>query len=73
LSEIVVTPTAKIPSPVGRTSQRENNVSTWMSAEVLLKYLPNWRGNIDDDVASAAELEAKLRIADSRNRGFKKR
>jgi hypothetical protein len=28
------------------------------------------KGPVDDDVASAAELEVKLTIADSRNRGF---
>ena len=30
------------------------------------------KGQADDDVVSQAELEVKLAIADSRNRGFKK-
>ena len=38
----------------------------------VAQVLARLKGNIDDDAASDAELEAKLSITDSRNRGFKK-
>ena len=34
--------------------------------------LKGLNGQVDDDVASDAELEVKVTIADSRNRGFRK-
>jgi hypothetical protein len=34
--------------------------------------LSRLKGNIDDEVASAMEFEVKVKIAESRNRGFKK-
>ena len=34
--------------------------------------LNSLKGQVDDDVASEAELEVKVTIADSRNRGFRK-
>jgi hypothetical protein len=37
-------------------------------AQVLVRL----KGDVDDDVASEAEAKAKLRTADSKNRGFKK-
>ena len=38
----------------------------------VTQVLGRLKGQVDDDVATEAELEAKLTIADSRNRGFRK-
>jgi hypothetical protein len=39
---------------------------------VVAHVLDRLNGQVEDDVASEAELEVKLAIADSRNRGFRK-
>lgn len=38
----------------------------------VVQVLGHLKGEVDDDVASEAELRAKVTIADSRNRGFRK-
>jgi hypothetical protein len=38
----------------------------------VAKVLSGLKGHVDDDAASKAELEVRLAISDSRNRGFRK-
>jgi hypothetical protein len=54
---------------IANGKQRQHMDERRSAAQVLDRL----NGQVDDDTASLAELEVKLRIADSRNRGFKKR
>jgi hypothetical protein len=38
----------------------------------VAQLLSQLKGQVNDEIATEAELKAKVRIADSRNRGFKK-
>jgi len=53
---------------IARAKQRRHMDERRAVASVL----NNLKGQVDDDVASEAELEVKVTIADSRNRGFRK-
>lgn len=53
---------------IARGKQRRHMDERRSVAQVLARL----KGDVDEDIASDAELEAKVAIADSRNRGFRK-
>jgi hypothetical protein len=53
---------------VPRAKQRRHRDERRAVAHVLRRL----RGDVDEDIASLTELEVKVTVADSRNRGFKK-
>jgi hypothetical protein len=53
---------------IARGKQRRHMDERRTVAQVLAQL----KGHVDEDTASNVELQAKLAIADSRNRGFKK-
>jgi hypothetical protein len=52
------------------TAKQRRHMDERRAIAIVLNTL---KGQVDDDHASEAELEVKITIADSRNRGFKKR